>query len=284
MRFVAPARGSLYASVLQRMPLAGWRAPHAGLLDGPGWPDIDRLERARADAIAADGIARPAFVAQTPVLLADGLHYEQRVAAGRIATRADNWHDLFNALAWLRHPRIKHALNRRQVAEIARVGPRERSRAQCALTHFDEGGVIVLCADAGLLDRWDAHDWPALFDPTRAVWGTRIGVVVFGHAILEHALQPGQLLVGKAIACEAEATLVDALEHADTAAWSQVDARVAALIDGGVALVDPQELRPLPLSGIPGWHARAGDPEFLAQAPCFRPLRAGRRYPPAHRW
>jgi hypothetical protein len=32
--------------------------------------------------------------------------------------------------------------------------------------------------------------------------------------------------------------------------------------------------------GLPGWHAQAGEAGFLASAPCFHPLRAGRRYPP----
>ena len=87
------------------------------------------------------------FVAQTPALLADGLHYEQRIAErGAIATRERNWHDLLNALVWMRYPAIKQALNRRQMTEIARMGPKQRSRAQYAMTHFDEAGVIVRCA------------------------------------------------------------------------------------------------------------------------------------------
>ena len=44
---------------------------------------------------------RERFEAQTPTLLADGLHYEQRIAERRvIATREGNWHDLFNAMIW----------------------------------------------------------------------------------------------------------------------------------------------------------------------------------------
>jgi hypothetical protein len=44
-------------------------------------------------------------------------------------------------------------------------------------------------------------------------------------------------------------------------------------------LNDPQELRPLPVSGVPGWHANTGDESFYTAAPCFQPLRAGRTYP-----
>ena len=58
----------------------------------------------------------------------------------------------------------------RQVAEIDRVGSKQRSRAQCALTHFDEGGVIVLLRDPALLPLWNAHDWHGLFWRERMAW------------------------------------------------------------------------------------------------------------------
>ena len=47
----------------------------------------------------------------------------------------------------------------------------------------------------------------------------------------------------------------------------------------GTLLADPQDLRPLPLSGIPGWHDGTSRPAFYREADCFRPLRAGRAYP-----
>ena len=59
----------------------------------------------------------------------------------------------------------------------------------------------------------------------------------------------------------------------------EIDACVAALVAGGSVLGDPQNLRPLPLSGIPGWHADSTSERFFNDAPCFRPLRPGRRYP-----
>lgn len=213
----------------------------------------------------------PQFVAQTPQLLRDGLHYEQRIAQrGQIATRTHNWHDLLNALIWLRFPSLKAALNARQVAEIEKVGAKQRSRAQCALTHFDEGGAIVLLHDPDLLRLWDAHDWHGLFWRERAAWSDgRIRVLVFGHALLEHALKPAQLLVSKTIA-------VIAAQNANVED-AAIDA-VAAAIRRGELLNDPQELRPLPLSGIPGWHADNSAEHFYREAPCFRPLRAGRSY------
>lgn len=280
MRFAAPAPGQVAPACLARPPLAEWFADWPELFPAPAWPSFAALAQARDRAVSVDGVARPRFVAQDRDLLGDGLHYEQRVAAGRVATRAGNWHDLLNALVWLRWPCIKRALNAAQMVGIAEAGPRVRTRRQCALTHFDEAGAIVLVADEGVLAAWEQHDWVELFLGRSKAWGVAVAARVFGHATLEHALVDGQLLVAKAVALRAPADLVCAFAAVDAGAVAHVDRRVASLVDAGHLLADPQDLRPLPLSGIPGWHARSGDPDFLQSAPCFRPLRAGRRYPP----
>jgi hypothetical protein len=236
------------------------------------WPSIETIEAFRDKVQNATKDSLPHFVQQTPQLLSDGLHYEARIAErGLVATRANNWHDLLNALIWLRHAALKSALNARQVAEIALIGSKQRTRAQYALTHFDEAGVIVRLRDPSLLTLWDAHDWHGLFWRERRAWHDgRIAVEVFGHALLEHALQPGVLFVGKALVLAENA-----------AAWIGADA-IAAAIRAGEVLNDPLELRPMPLSGIPGWHADNGNEAFYAATPCFRPIREGRRYPPPH--
>lgn len=259
MRHVAPTRDALDRRVLASPPLSHW-SRFASFVEGAAWPDIDEL-----NALLPEG-ADYRFVAQDPVLLADGLHYEERIARlGAVATRPANWHDLFNAFVWLRHASIKRALNARQVAEIAVMGPRERSRPQCALTHFDEAGLIVSLRDRAMLDCWDAHDWHGLFWTHREAWlQGEACVEVFGHALLEHALTPGKLLVGKALVVMGE---------------GDAAARCAEAIASGEVLNDPQELRPLPVSGVPGWHVETGSEAFYTTAPCFQPLRAGRTYP-----
>jgi hypothetical protein len=261
MRYVAPSRLAFDRAVLGVPPLSAWSDYKAWLAD-PQWPDVDTLNRSRPPGMQAR------FVTQDKALLDDGLHYEERIALhGAIATRPDNWHDLFNALIWLRYGAIKQALNARQMAEIAIMGRRERSRAQCALTHFDEAGVIVVLRDPAMLSAWDVHDWHRLFRHHADAWRTgEAQVHVFGHALLEHALTPGKLLVGKAMPVMAD----DA---------SSAVARLAAAIAGGEVLVDPQELRPLPVSGVPGWHPDTEDDAFYRDAPCFQPVREGRVYP-----
>jgi Protein of unknown function (DUF3025) len=266
MRFVAPARIEIDPTIFSRPPLEHWSEFDA-LLRGLDWPDVATLNDLR-------GARSPRFVSQTPTLLTDGLHYEQRIAErGEIATRESNWHDLLNAMIWLRFPALKAALNARQMAGIATAGPKRRTRAQYALTHFDEAGVIAVLRDPPLLALWDVHDWHGLFWRERDAWfDGRIEVIVFGHALLEHALRPHQLLVGKTI-------VVDVGKNAEVDNSMTVASVAKAIVDGRL-LNDPLELRPLPLSGIPGWHAENETEDFYRTAPCFRPLREQRSYPP----
>lgn len=257
-RFIPPLRAAVDARVFDHPLFAGVRG-FADLLAGPGWPAVSVLDA----RLALPGVQ---LVEQDAALLADGLHYETRIAQGRIATRADNWHDLFNALAWASLPSLKRALNAQQCRHIAAMAPGQRNRAQAALTQFDETGVVVQVRDPAVLAAWDAHDWRALFEPSH--WqGGGIGIVaVFGHALMEQALLPGRLLVGKCVLVQAEeeAACIDT---------------VARAIGEGRVLGDPLQLRPLPLAGIPGWHEQQDD-AFYGNADYFRPLRAGRQYPP----
>jgi hypothetical protein len=264
MRYLAPTREAVDPVVFTHAPLSEW-GQFGEWLQGKRWPSIDELN-ARWPSHAPER-----FAAQTRELLEDGFHYEERIATrGLIATREANWHDLFNAMIWLRYPQLKRALNRQQMAQIMQVGRRERSRPQCAQTHFDEAGVIVTVKDPALLALWDRHDWYSLFWRRRAAWVDGLmAVELFGHALLEHALTPGKLLVGKALAVTVDERVAraDALEGC------------AEAIAEGRWLRDPQELRPLPLSGIPGWHAAGEEEAFHRHAACYQPLREGRRYP-----
>ena len=265
MRYVAPARAAFQRSVLARPPLADWSEFHQ-FVEGDTWPAVDALN---ALLPAASTIR---FATQDKTLLDDGLHYEERIAnRGAIATRPENWHDLFNAFIWLRYGDVKRALNARQMSEIARMGRRERSRCQYALTHFDEAGIIVTLPDnAAMLDAWNAHDWHGLFWTHRQAWlSGQAHAQVFGHALLEQALTENTLLVGKAL------VVVD-----NGGGTNNPVARCVEAIRSGEVLNDPQELRPLPVSGVPGWHADTGNETFYRAAPCFQPLRAGRTYSP----
>lgn len=259
-RFVAPARGDVVAETFSH-PLFDGLTAYRDLLLAAEWPGIDGLNTRLP-------LPGRRFIAQDEALLDDGLHYEVRVARGRIATRPDNWHDLLNALIWARYPALKAALNARQCLHVAGSADGQRNRAQQALTQFDESGVIVRVRDASLLEAWDRHDWSDLFRGLADHWrrGDIAVAAVVGHALMEQALLPGRQLVGKCLVVCGEA-------------GDGVLARVAGAIAAGEVLEDPLELRPLPLAGIPDWHPRQ-EAGFYAQADYFRPLRDGRVYPP----
>ncbi|MCU1127566.1 DUF3025 domain-containing protein [Stenotrophomonas maltophilia] len=257
-RFVPPPRAAVDPQVFAHPVFTGLRDVR-DLLEGPEWPSIAALEARLA-------LPGKQLVEQDATLLADGLHYEARIAQGRIATRADNWHDLFNALVWARYPQLKQALNVQQCRHIASMPPGQRNRAQAALTQFDETGVIVRVRNHTLLAAWNVHDWCALFESRHWLSGDIAIAAVFGHALMEQALLPGRLLVGKCVVVQGEV---------DDAC---VDAVTAAIAEGR-SVTDPLQLWPLPLAGIPGWH-QVQDAAFYADTGYFRPLRAGRQYPP----
>ena len=267
MRFEAPAREAVPAATFRHPAYAGF--PHAKLLRGPAWPALTTLNEALADARHVTSGCALRFVAQTPALLADGLHYEARIfETGVIATREGHWHDLFNALMWLDRGALKCAVNTAYVQEMRAGTAAHRSRPQYALTHFDEAGAVVILRDRALLARWDAHDWHGLLWRNRAQWAADARVILFGHALLEHFLVPGILPVAKCL------VVVD---------WARDDTEimqaVASDIENHACLRDPQDLRPLPLVGLSGWHRDNLREDFYRTAPCFRPLRPGRRYP-----
>ena len=260
-RFIAPLRDEVDPLCFAHPLYAGY-AGFADWMHGNDWPDVDALN-------AAMPLENHRFAAQDRALLADGLHYEARIGErGLIATRARNWHDLFNAMVWCRWPALKLAFNARQRGHIARMGPSQRNRAQYALTQFDEAGVIVRVRDGALMPSWDAHDWSALFHHHADAWmsGDIAIVAVVGHALLEHGLLPAQFIVGKAVVVQGD---VDA---------ASCVAQVAQGVAEGELLNDPLELRPLPLAGVPGWFL-GQDAAFYREAACFQPLRAGRTYP-----
>lgn len=259
-RFVAPLRDAVDAAYFAQPIYAGLNDVQ-DLMVAPNWPTIAALDARLA-------LPDKRLAEQNETLLADGLQYETRIAErGQIATRADNWHDLFNALIWARYPAIKRALNRQQCRHIAVMEQGQRNRAQAALTQFDESGVIVRVRDPALLRAWDRHDWAALFLDGAGQWrnGDLSVAAVIGHALMEQALLPERLLVGKCVVVQGDD---------DAAAIAAVSQAIA----DGALLNDPLDLRPLPLAGIPGWHA-AQDAAFYRQADYFRPLREGRVYP-----
>jgi hypothetical protein len=165
-------------------------------------------------------------------------YYEIKVyETGLVETRPESLHDYFNALAWLAFPRAKARINAMHAQEIPREGAR-RGPLRDLLTIFDEGGAIVHCDDPGLLSLLAGFQWKALFWRNRDRVREAMRVVVFGHAVLEKALEPWPGVTCKAIVVP---------WHADA------DAAVAAWLHSVPPGASPRLLAPLPVFGFPGW-------------------------------
>ncbi|STB69314.1 Protein of uncharacterised function (DUF3025) [Chromobacterium violaceum] len=233
-----------------------------------GWPDQAGYDALLARARAA-GAPLPAGLRFVCGLEPDG-YYETHIGAtGEVPTRAENWHDWFNALAWLAWPRSKAALNRRHVRAIGR-GEVKRGPLRDAATLLDECGIVVATADPQLGQLLDDMRWQALFIERRQDWGRRIAAFTLGHALMETGLAPHIGWCGKALIVEVDEDFFGRDEDEQTA---RLDAQLAARLDDDAFLASPRALCPLPLLGIPGWWPDNEDPAFYDNADYFRPTR-----------
>ena len=176
---------------------------------------------------------------------------------GHVQTRPDNRHDLFNALCWLAFPRTKARINALHAAEMPREGGR-RGRLRDLLTIFDEGGALVMCADAGLNALIRECRWKELFWEQRDRVLSAMRFVVLGHAVLEQALDPWPGITCKVLFADPARD-----PDAQAADW------LARLPPDG----SPRLLAPLPVFGYPGWLPQSGAAVFYDDARIFRPLR-----------
>jgi Protein of unknown function (DUF3025) len=177
--------------------------------------------------------------------------------SGRVETRPDNKHDLFNALAWLAFPKTKARLNALHAAEIPREKGR-RGRFRDLLTLFDEGGAVVECADSDLVEMLRDFRWRELFWENRERVLASMRVRVIGHAVLEQALAPWPGITCKVIF---------------TAPHGEADAHAAAWLGQLSAQATPRELSALPIFGYPGWFPGNERREFYEDTRYFRPFK-----------
>lgn len=219
-------------------------------MPGAGWPTREALNALAEEAQVRTATGKPVrFVEPSS---ADPYYEVQVHRTGRVATRTGNWHDLFNALAWLSFPRTKAAINALHAAEIPREGAR-RGRVRDMLTLFDEGGAIVLCGDPALEAMIRAFQWKELFWANRERVLRSLRFVVLGHAVLEKALEPWAGITCKAI-------FVSSGDDPDAAAARWLGTPHT-----------PEHLASLPVFGYPGWLPQSADPAFYCDERYFRP-------------
>ena len=250
-------------------PIAAW----LGRFTTPGVPshaELDALLAEVAPDARSGGDARICFV--PPAGDAEG--YEARIfASGEVPTRAGDWHDFFNALAWCVWPRTKAACNHLHLAELharTAAGLPGRGPRRDALTQFDECGIVVVSTDADIPALLAAHEWEEALWTRRARLLQSTRFLVFGHGTWDQLRAPFVGLCAKAlfrVVAPAWLALPAAQALAETDAW--LAAHLAANID----TLTPRSLSPLPLLGIPGVTADNECAAYYRDTRQFRPHR-----------
>jgi hypothetical protein len=246
-------------------PFARWRH-----LLGDELPDLARLnDCARERGLALpDGRALRFVPAATRLSAID---YERQIAErGEVATRDGDLHDVCNALAWLAFPRTKAALNARHVASGAAATANRRDAVRDGATLLDESGLLVVCADASIVQGLRDHRWHATFGERRDDVARTVRAFAIGHGLLVKLLAPFPALTAKALVVPRDG----AAPAGSDAERDTVDAAAAALVarEGFTSAA----LTPLPVAALPGWPGDDGRTDRFDDVAVFRPRPAGR--------
>jgi hypothetical protein len=200
--------------------------------------------------------------------------YERHIyETGQVSTRANSWHDLFNALAWCRFPRLKSALNAMHYRHAGDARDGRRGAVRDGLTLLDESGAILVSSNPAVLQALADRDWQQAFVALRETWREQTCVFVCGHALLEKFLEPYKSITAHVLLFYRDSTQPG---HLDAQVTDQLDAMLAGRLARGDLVEAPTSLSPLPLMGIPGWWPFGSQSEaFYSDPEVFRAPRSG---------
>ncbi|MFZ3322061.1 MAG: DUF3025 domain-containing protein [Usitatibacter sp.] len=251
-------------------------APLAPALSGLGahrWPTHEEITAVASQVVTSRG-KTVRFVKPREHTDRERRYYELHIAAtGEIETRPENWHDLFNALAWVAFPRAKSAINAQHAAILEERGEAEakrRSPERDALTVFDEGGVVVASSSPDLARLIVDFEWKELFWRRRRELEATTRFLAFGHSLHEKFLDPFIGMIAKTVFVPVDAGFVslDAREqvrHADD--W------LASHFSSRANFASAKSMAPMPVLGVPGWHPSTADESFYDDPVHFRKAR-----------
>ena len=257
-------------------------------LSGTSFPSLQDCNALLASAPISVRNGLPLrFVAQEYGKLPFESQYEPRCyLKGEVQTRADNWHDLLNALVWLVFPKAKAAINARHYealtdgtapgnAASADASRSQRGAVRDMNTLFDESGVIVACADPELAGLLGDFRWKELFWSQRERVMASMDFFLFGHGLYEKALQPYVGMTGQGLLLPVEQEFFGWPPERRLA---HLDELLAQYLAAPEHCRDTAELTPVPLLGVPGWTPDNDSPAYYDNTAYFRP---GRRRQPA---
>jgi hypothetical protein len=234
------------------------------------WPNYAELTTLAEGVTTARGQSLR-FIAPREHTDRERRYYERHIAeTGEVETRSGNWHDLFNALAWIAFPEAKAAINAQHAAILEERGEAEakrRSSERDSLTLFDEGGVIVASSSPELNRLIVDFEWKELFWHRRAELEAKMRFIGFGHAMFEQALNPYLGMVAKTIFLPVEGEFFTLPAAAQVA---RSDELLAAHFSDRARFRSPKLMAPMPVLGVPGWHPDTARESFYDDPVHFR--------------
>lgn len=252
--------------------------PVISRLESDGFPtlqDCNALLTAHQPTITVHGGRLLRFVAQENGKLPFEAQYEPRCyLKGEVPTRANNWHDLLNALVWLTFPKAKAAINARHYQALTEsetddtpISCSQRGVVRDAITLLDESGVIVPYADAELANLLRNFQWKELFWQQRIQVQASMGFFLFGHGLYEKALKPYVGMTGQGLLLPVEQTFF-AWQLAQQMA--HLDNLLSDYLSAPEHCRNTRELSPVPLLGVPGWAAENESAAYYDNTTYFR--------------
>ena len=240
------------------------------ICDFPALQDCNALLERHSSIIVQSGMSLR-FVSQECGKLSFEAQYEPRCyLTGEVQMRANNRHDLFNALVWLTFPKSKAILNARHfhaLREERESGNKIRGAVRDVNTLLDESGVIVVYANTELAELLHDFQWKELFWQRREQVRASMGFYLIGHGLYEKALQPYVGMTGQGLVLEVE-------ENFFSWPQSQQLAHLDILLAEYLALPahcrSTRELSPVPLLGVPGWAANNDNDVYYDNTAYFR--------------
>jgi hypothetical protein len=234
-------------------------------LTGRDFPTCNQLNALLPDGLSSENGQIIRFVPSTE--LDDGAYEHRIYTTGQVSTRPDHWHDLFNALVWMRFPHIKIAMNTLHFHAYAQQTEGSRGSLRDALTLFDECGVIVFSQRPELLEALAQRRWSDVFQ--EELFEKDIQLAICGHAMLEKYLSPYKSMTAKALLVKVD---TESMTLSRDELLTYLDQQLAEQLLAANIMATPACLTPLPLAGVPGWWPDAEqDNEFYADQQVFRP-------------
>ena len=273
----APERPRFELAWLEQAPfLSLCEAFRRKLASLGAWPNPEAYDDiVRATATEVDGgeqaCERPRFVSHDRVAVAFRGGYEAYVAAERaVPTRPFHWHDFFNMAVWAHLPRLRWALNTiHTTAGPGQVDPRNgRTPQQNRAAHFDETGLLVMSQDPGVLNDLAELRFKRVFWERRRELSDSTRFLLCGHGSMEALLAPRVGLMSKALLVE-----LGELPPHDARGLRDIDRLLSERVQRW--RVKPDTLHPVPLLGVPGYHAGQSS-RFYDNARYFRARRSKR--------